>query len=444
MNSPAIFRPALAAAVMLAVPAATYQAAGRRPAQSGIVPLAVAGPPMRRPVPVPPGLLAFATAYKKTTPAPVPAPEPCPPHPLVFGLGSRAAQRPLRVRRYVGTVGGQAATVLLQWQTPDSITGSFYLHRDGPTYELRSAGPRAGRAVVLAVSPAYNDSAPSSQWHLPNRPGAVLAGTWRTATGAQRVALHKSYAGAVQLAIRTRYLRGGQSLVDKSDDPDCTTQPSVRYDFWRLPTGPATVPLALRAVLDPTPAACRRTLLASLEGDARANYSLAVRLNDFGLLSYQTYYTADPYGGRPQYDVRGSLFDLATGRALTMRNQLRPQYERPLRRLIARHLRHDAKFDDTNKAHNQSWLREEEPPPKVAPDTARSNSLWLLRDEAPVPKEIAFTSEGLEVSYWLGSLGQALGNLHETVLVPSATCARWCALAPRWPACCGRGGCGNN
>ncbi|MBD2770307.1 hypothetical protein IC235_20665 [Hymenobacter sp. BT664] len=417
-NSLAYFRPVLTATVLLAMLPAVmlpaYQGTRRLPVPA---PVTVA----KQPAPLAPPIQSDTLTATAEIPPAASAPvlESCPPHPLVFSRGSRAAQRPLLVRRYVGTVGGQAATALLQWQNPDSITGFFYLHRGGPTYELSSSSSRARRAVVLQVSPEYpNDSAPNSQWHLPARPGAMLAGSWRTAAGSQHVALRESYVGAVPLAIRTLYLRGGKSLVDKSDDPNCTNQPSLSYDFWRLPAGPATVPPALRAVLNPTPAACRRTLRARLEGDGRATYSLAMRLNDFGLLSYQTYYMASPYGGRPQYEVRGSLFDLATGRALTMRSQLRPQYDLPLRRLIAWHLLHDAKFDDTNKAHSQSWQWEEKPKPKAASDTAFSNSLWLLRDLAPVPEQIAFTSEGLEVSYWRGSLGQALGNLRETVLVP--------------------------
>lgn len=418
-NGPANFRPVLAATVLLAALLAALLVAYQLRRQPPVpAPVAVARPPAPLAGPARFDTLPAATEAAAVPHAPVPVPDSCPPHPLVFSRGSRAAQRPLLVRRYVGTVGGKAATALLQWQNPDSITGSFYLHRGGPTYALNAGRSRAG-GMVLELSAEYsNNYAPNSQWHLTARPGAVLAGTWRTATGSRRVVLRESYAGGVQLAIRTLYLRGGESLVDKTDDPECTLQPSVSHDFWRLPAGPATVPPALRAVLNPTPAAYRRMLRENLEGDGRTTCSLVVRLNDFGLLSYQTYHESDPYGGRPGYDVRGSLFDLATGRALTMRNQLRPHYELPLRRLIARHLLHDAKFDDTNKAHNQSWDWEKDPNPKVAPDTAFSNSQWLLRDVAPVPEEIVFTSEGLEVSYWLGSLGQALGNLHETVLVP--------------------------
>jgi hypothetical protein len=53
---------------------------------------------------------------------------------------------------YIGTGGGQAVTVELRWQRPDSVTGSFYFHRRGVVYGLAYQKPRSkARALTLAV-----------------------------------------------------------------------------------------------------------------------------------------------------------------------------------------------------------------------------------------------------------------------------------------------------
>ena len=414
MNRLADWRPALAAAVILAVLATAYQVAPSQPATTPVL----AAPRLAQPE---------APAYKKlSAPPDTLAPEPAPTRaatpadtvtgclagPLQFVRGSPASRRPRLVRRYVGMVGGQPATALLEWQNPDSITGYFYLHRRGPEYILQPLTTRAGR-LALSVSREHPDFNNVGEWRLPARPDTVLAGTWRTAAGMQPFRLRESYAGAVRLAIQTTHLQGGWSIAYEVGDDGCGHVPEVSHDFLHL-LAPAGVPAALRTVLSPTRAARWRTVRARREADAVVTYELTVRLNDFGLLSYQTDYLADPYGGRPQWEVIGSpLFDLSSGRAFSIGSQLRPGYRPALRRLIAWHLQHDAQFA------GKEWKWAEKHPARIVGDTAYSSSLWLLRDLAPLSSSCVLTSEGLELTYWTCSLSSnCMGSEHDTVLIP--------------------------
>jgi hypothetical protein len=79
---------------------------------------------------------------------------------LATGAGPAAHPQPLKltrglpqhVGRYIGTIGGQAVTVELRWQQPDSVTGSFYFHRRGAVYGLTYQKPRAkAKALTLAA-----------------------------------------------------------------------------------------------------------------------------------------------------------------------------------------------------------------------------------------------------------------------------------------------------
>ena len=417
MNRLAEWRPALAAAIVLAVLAAAYQVARYRLAAPLVArvphsppPKAPATPaPEVLPAPAPPGPPAPAPARVAT---PADTATGCLAGPLQFVRGSPASRRPRLVRRYVGTVGGQPATALLEWQNPDSITGSFYLHRRGPEYILHSIAKRAGR-LALSVSREHPDFDNVGEWRLPARPDTVLAGTWRTAAGGQPFRLRESYAGAARLAIQTTHLQGGWSIAYEVGDEACGHVPEVNHDFLHL-LAPAGVPATLRPVLSPTRAARWRTVRTRREADAQVTYRLTVRLNDFGLLSYQTDYLADPYGGRPQWEVIGSpLFDLASGRACSLSSQLRPGYRLALRRLIAWHLQHDAQFA------GKEWKWAAKDQAQLAGDTSFSNSLWLLRDLAPLSNSCVLTSEGLELTYWTCSLSSyCMGSEYDTVLIP--------------------------
>jgi len=84
------------------------------------------------------------------------------------------------VRRYVGTVNGQPATALLDWQNPDSMSGTFYLHRRGPAYRLTvpnlpgTKAPRRQGQVLDLTARLWEGG---GWWQLHGRPGATLRAT---------------------------------------------------------------------------------------------------------------------------------------------------------------------------------------------------------------------------------------------------------------------------
>jgi hypothetical protein len=246
-------------------------------------------------------------------------------------VNSPVPRRMLQVHRYVGIIGGQPATAKLQWYTPDSIEGSFYLHRRGPAYRLQGFRQKTG-PVVLTVD--AGGDAVDGQWYLQSRPGtAVLNAHWREGHRQHTVALHESYAGAVRYSIRTVFYDGG-------------ADGSIWQDFLTLPS-PATVHRRLRPLLNLGPKARIRLMDEAREPLCNATNRLSVLLNDFGLFSYQLVFESrqtDGHGGRKD-DQTSFLFDLVSSRPLTVASQLRPGYEMPLRRLLARQLPPDAKGD---------------------------------------------------------------------------------------------------
>ncbi|MGI4760340.1 MAG: hypothetical protein ACRYF0_06525 [Janthinobacterium lividum] len=321
-------RPTLAAAVLLAVLAVAYRVAVR---QTG--PVAGAALPTRLVISARP-----ATPATVTDMAAPPAPE-CPPQVAVFTGGRPAARRPVVVRRYVGTVGGQAATAVLQWQTPDSATGSFYLYRGGPAYTLSFDRARPG-PVRLEVTDEQgsNSQLPRGHWQLRTSTLAspTLTGTWHGAGRAQPLLLRESYADALRYAFKERYLLSAWRVPE-----DCSYVPTVRHTLLTL-LSPRTAPPALRAPLAGSAAALRRRLREDVtDGDASASYRDEVRLNEFGLFSYQTSFYQRSYGGTPDVGSESWLFDLRTGQELDIASQLKPGYERPLRRRLTRHLLRD-------------------------------------------------------------------------------------------------------
>ncbi len=398
-TNPTDLRPQLAAAVVLALLAVAYQLARQ----------------LRVPAPVVAAELPARPAVAKL-PAPVPAapvvratPAPCPPSRLVFRKGSPAARRPWVVRRYVGTVGGRPATAWLQWQTPDSITGTFYLHRGGPEYHLtfNRAQPGPVRlAVAFKQGPDYYSE--QGKWHLATNTLAkpLLAGTWQGAGRPQRLLLSENYRGALRHAFKEQALAGDTRLPEA-----CDYVPEVEHQFLTLPSSGATPP-ALRRRLADSPAALRRRIRQDYgknDGDATASFWDEVRLNDFQLFSYQTFSYARTYGGTPDRTYESWLFDLRTGKELLVEDQLKPDYERPLQRLLTRHLLHDPAFQEAREAHEWDWRDDQD----------RPTALISLPDQDEEP--LTLTGAGLEVtySYWTMHNGGAGGLERETVvLVP--------------------------
>jgi hypothetical protein len=317
----------------------------------------------------------------------IPAGANAPPKPLLI------RGRPTHVSRYTGTIGGKLVTAELRWQRPNSVTGSFYYQKGSAVYSFNSMRRRAGvKAFVLTVARlshnGYKGEVPTGQWHLSSRlPSAVLAGTWtRPGHPALPFVLHENYLGAVHYGLEEFRLTGGES----SDDGRV---PNYQRDFLTL-AQPTAVPARLQRTLALSPATRRRQMLEGREADADVHVWVEIPLNDFGLFCYQTSYDALPFGGRHQTDNQSTLYDVATGQTLTIASQLRPGYERPLRRLLSRHLLHDAtpELDEVNKEHNNawSWRNKKENLSQLVP---------LPELETESADDLALTVEGLQASY---------------------------------------------
>lgn len=287
-------------------------------------------------------------------PEPEPLPDPAPDRSRSAWcvVGSPASRRLLQVRRYVGTIAGQPATAELQWLTPDSITGSFYLHRTSTTYSLGYERKRPGPVVFRVFEDGYAEEPVPSHWRLTTRPGhPTLRATWHQGRRRRVVLLRESYAGAVRYGVRTMYL---VDLRDSTAGLRKGVDAAVRGEFLQLPA-PATVRPVLRPLLNPGPKARRAQLDSLCEGLTTAAYQLTVRLNGFGLFSYQYRDYSRMIDSSPDVSFESTLLDLAAGQPLTIESQLRPDYELPLRRLFTQHFRHDPKFADKQEWFKKSW-----------------------------------------------------------------------------------------
>jgi hypothetical protein len=186
--------------------------------------------------------------------------------------------------------------------------------------------------------------------------------------------------------------------------------PYLRQEYLHL-RGAAGRRPALRRLQPPPLAVRRQQLRDNYEPDSRTRYSVEVRLNDFNLLSYQTSYMADPFGGRPQPGTKSFLVDLVTGDSLTIASQLRPGYELPLRRLLTAHLLHDYNHEDVD----WEWQQADRPATEQLVDLPRPER-ETLTDE-----DFLLTGEGLEATYSPFSVYNSPGGMPPaSVLIPYA------------------------
>ena len=316
----------------------------------------------------------------------------CPPQRDKF-VSNPALRRPLIVRRYVGSIGGQMATAVLQWQNPDSITGSFYLHRRGQERDLffyrKHPGP-----VVLTVG----EEASQSQWRLSSAVSSTLAGTWYGEGKQQRIVMHESYAHAVQYTFKPLLLVGSGLR-----DYHCE-QPRERHNFLMV-LSPLAGRAALHRQLAPSLAARRRRMWADYQGDCKMWYEDQVRLNGFGLLSYQTSFIENPIGGTVSDGTTSWLVDLRNGKFLTIASQLKPGYELSLRRLLSNHFLHDEQFEDYTSQNGWEWRDAQQNPSQLVslPD--------IGEDEGGA---LTLTANGLEAMY----SSQMLRRWGTSVVIP--------------------------
>ncbi|MGI4869609.1 MAG: hypothetical protein ACRYFX_00350 [Janthinobacterium lividum] len=409
MPAPVDFRPSLAAASLLAVLAGTYEAAVQWPGRPA-TPVTEATRPKPEPAAAP-----VASAAAPSASASTPDNPDCLPQPIRF---VRTRPNPMP-HRYQGLVGGEPATAELRWMRPDSVTGSFYQWQRGPEYQLAGYGSRRP-PFVFTLSSNYPDyGRTDGTWRLTGPLGPMLRGVWVNAAGQRRpFVLRESYASGVRYEVQGLLLSGGKPESGGIDGFACAV-PSHSRDYLHLVLPPGSSP-ALRRWQAPPLAVRRRQLRAAYPQDSEGSSSIQVRLNDFGLLSYETDEYERPFGGQPDYEVLGTLLDLRTGQQLDPTNQLVARHRPALRRLVAHHLLHDANFDIINKDHYARWLWEEPDAPDAAADTTYSLSLWKQRRLAPLTNQAVLTAEGLELTYRMGDLSDAGTAPDQTVLVPYA------------------------
>lgn len=330
----------------------------------------------------------------------------CPPKPVAF-VRNKWLRRPLRVRRYLGRIGPDSVMALLSWPHPDSIRGSFFLLRGGAEYTLNVA-EKPGRTIRLTVKAADDDS--HGTWQLTARPGPTITGSWTQGRGRKNIRLREDYTDAVRCEILTLRLTGGRP---ESWEPGLPCYvPSLSQDYLHLLENLARRP-ALRRLQCPPESVRRRQLRREYELGAEDRRSITVRLNGFGLLSYETTTKYLSFGlGRTFMDYAGSpLLDLADGRAWPLEDLLRPGFWLPVRRRAAWHLRHDAKFRDVR----WEW---QQVSPTAARDTAYSYESWQQPDLAPRPRNWVFTGAGLELTYEYAALNAVNTVGWTTVLIP--------------------------
>jgi hypothetical protein len=234
----------------------------------------------------------------------------------------------------VGTVGGEPATAEIDWNRPDSLHGRFYLWRSGLEHQFSQGLRRRPRVLALAPAAYPVASRAGGSWQLSQAAGPVLQGTWVDSAGlhSHSFLLRESYQGGVRYEVRHLALSGGRPV-----SPDPCDVPLNRYDFLHL-LGAAAARPPLSRVQCPTWADRRRQLRADYSQETSNYYLAQVKLNDFGLLSYQLDYADSPFEGSSSLGTVNVLLDLVSGRPLTLISQLLPGYQLSLRRLLAKRL----------------------------------------------------------------------------------------------------------
>lgn len=144
--------------------------------------------------------------------------------------------------------------------------------------------------------------------------------------------LRESYQGGVRYEVRHLALSGGRPV-----SPSPCDVPLNRCDFLHL-LGAAAARPPLSRVQCPSWAGRRRQLRADYNPETSNYYLAQVKLNDFGLLSYQLDYADSPFEGSTGFGTVNVLLDLVSGQQLAITNQLTPGYQLPLRRLLAKRL----------------------------------------------------------------------------------------------------------
>jgi hypothetical protein len=394
----ASLRPAVAAAVVLAVLAGAYEAALREPLlwpRPAIAPAATSLPGTV------PGSEAAATGTAVAT-ATVEKLTSAVPADTTIRFATYDPQtgdtlpHPRHEHRYVGTLSGRAIVLQLSAEATAAAGswGSWYYRTGRQPHERRLLfqRQRGGQVVLLEDTPAkepMDADTVAAEWHLGWPLGRVLTAQRRAVHGAgrQTVQLRQDYTQAVPYQLLRLTAHG-----NRCDALPGRSQPYYSAEFVRLLSADSlrladwqTPPLAARRD------SLRRWLLR--ESCQQTSESINVTLNDYGVLSYHVWQEAYYYGTHPEHSQTGFIVDLRTSREWLAEELLRPGTEPALLKLLARHLRLD--YPHMSEGDYWDW--------KTVP---------------PYPDSFSLTPTGLRAGYGDYALAGYASSTANTTTIP--------------------------
>lgn len=319
-------------------------------------------------------LLSFFTASRRwlvlvllavgcQAPAPEQAARPTPPlAPVPLPMPAQ-----LGYHRYIGTIGGRPvlAEMALRRDEPlypgapqpqtTTLDGTFYYRATGRGGTLGEAyQPRLGQWLETYYwTPGSHRQVTLLCAEQPF--GPLLTG-WYTPYGQQQrlpVRLRESYQGGVRYELLHEQTR---IIPESGATTDSYGEDLVEQTYLHL-LGPDTLRPALARLQCPPPAARRQARQARAVRLSAGDYSrgyLDVTFNEDGLLATERYQMQGSAGTRNySHQQQQQLFDLRTGRALSLAGQLRPGGWRQLQRLLTR----QALADTTGARRRAYWWR---------------------------------------------------------------------------------------
>jgi hypothetical protein len=308
-------------------------------------------------------------------------------------LAGDTLAHPMRVHRYVGTLGGRAIVLRLAVGASSAV-GSWYYRTARQPHERQLAFRRQrGGQLVLAeeITIPIDADTVAAEWQLRWPPGRALTGQRQAAPGRgrQAVQLREDYTQAVPYRLLRLTAHGSYCDAEPG-----RSQPYYSSEFMQLLSADS---LRLASWQAPPPAARRDSLRHWLlsESCQQVSQRIDVTLNDYGLLSFSVWRQGYYYGAHPEHDQTGFIVDLRTGREWLAEELLRPGTEPALLKLLARHLRHDY--------------------PEMSEDDQ-----WHWKTVPPLPSAFTLTPTGLCAGYDDYALAAYAASYANTTTIPYA------------------------
>lgn len=260
-------------------------------------------------------------------------------------------------RRYRGTIGTLPVTVemtVTATTSGDSIScqGSYFYERRGGPLRLFSPKPQPALAGLLLTESLFDSDDGTGRpviahWQARQPVGAVLTGTWTSASGRSLpFELREDYGGAIRYELLTETQDGGTCQTSPEDGSQTHTLQVVREYLHLL--GPDTLRPSLRLLQCPPPVQRRAQLREELQecGCEAEKYgtgtNIEVMYNGNGLLSLLQTESEDLGGAYPSNDNVATTYDLSTGKTCDVKTWLRPDKAGAVARLLDRQLRADS------------------------------------------------------------------------------------------------------